>query len=110
MFIVNGTDYTIIVVGIIGAILFFILQLILCRKGKRKDIKLIPAFLIFAGALFCLALNSGLFGSHSAGAISSEGIAALVFGIIVGIAAVGVAAAWLTYLVICYIQKKNISD
>ena len=110
MFIVNGTDYTVIVIGIIGAILFFVIQLALCLKVKSKVIKLIPTFMIFLSAIFCLSLYSGLLGSHSAGAILSEGVVALIIGVIVGIAAVGVALGWLAYFAICYIQKKGIKN
>lgn len=83
--------------GIIGIVLAFTIQLVLCLKAKRKVIKCIPLYLIGCGFLYGIATSIGLFGSYSAGAISGNGIVGLFIIVIVAITSVGVLFAWLVY-------------
>lgn len=95
MFIINGTDYTLCIIGIIGALLFFVVQLILCLKAKKMAVKLIPAYIIFFCVLLVVADLLGLF--PGGGVISTQGILALALSIVAGIALVGDIAAWAAY-------------
>ena len=107
MFVVNGADYTIIVIGAIGALLFFGIQLTLCFKAKRLAVKCIPLYLVLLGGGYALALWTGLLGTYSAGAISGNQLAAYVCGIVVGIASSGIALAWIGYLVVFQIRNHK---
>lgn len=86
-----------IVTGIICAVIFFAIQLVLCNKGKKTSIKCIPIYLIILGALICTANYVGLFGSYSAGAISGNELVAIIYGFFVGAAFTGVLFAWAAY-------------
>ncbi len=107
MFVVNGADYTILVSGAMGALLFFAIQFILCFKAKRITVKCIPIYLALLGGAYCLALWAGLWGSYSAGAISGNQLAAYICGIVVGIASLGIVIAWILYGVISRARNKR---
>lgn len=96
MFTINGTDYTIVVIGAIGALLFFGLQFLFFR-AKRTAVKLIPVYLILLCAVYCAAMYAGLFGTSSMGVLAGHEIVALICAVVVGIASVGVALAWLVF-------------
>lgn len=53
MFVVNGADYTILIIGAMGALLFFAIQFILCFKAKRITVKCIPIYLALLGGAYC---------------------------------------------------------
>lgn len=80
--------------GIIGIVLAFVMQLVLCLKAKRKVIKCIPIYLMGCGLLYGSATSIGFFGSYSAGAISGNGIVGLLIIVIVAITSIGVLFAW----------------
>ena len=82
--------------GLIGFAILFFLQLLLCVRVQNKLVKCIPLFLILFGFLLSGAVYFGVFGSYSAGAISGNGLVALIFAFVVGIAA-GVLLAWCAY-------------
>ena len=82
------------VVGLICAILFFIVQLLLCFIAKKNAIKLIPVYLILSGFAFCLAMYCGLFGT---GSFCGHMIGALILAIVVVIACIGESMAWVVY-------------
>lgn len=107
MFIINGSDYTIIVIGIAAALLFFAIQLACCLKAKTLTIKLIPVFIALCMGLFCLATYMGTFGTSSAGAISGNELVGIVIGVIAGIAAVGEVLAWIVYGIYRKTKRKN---
>ncbi len=109
MIVANGSDYTLIAIGLIGTIIFFILQLIFCFKAKKVAIKLIPTYLILLVALHCIATYLGFFGSYAAGSISGNQLVALIEGIVIGIATVGEVLAWVVYWLITQIKKKQIN-
>lgn len=100
MFVYNGADYTIPVIGLLGAVFFMALQLLLCFKVRPLAGKLIPAYLILLGLLYGLGTWLGLFGTYSLGAIAGHEIVALILLIIVGIASLGESLAWVVYLVV----------
>lgn len=95
-----------IVASIVCAVIFFVLQLVFCYKGKKTLVKCIPVYLIILGALNCVANYMGLYGSYSAGAISGNEIAAIVGGIFVGIGSIGVLLAWTVYGIIHLIHNR----
>lgn len=91
----------VIVIGIVGAVLFFAIQLVLCFKAKRTGVKLIPAYIILACVLFMVADFAGAL--EYSGFISGQGILAMMLAVVVGIALVGEVAAWTIYLTL----KRN---
>ena len=82
---------------IIGIVLGFAVQLLLCFKIKRTIIKCIPLCLSGCGFLYGGATAIGLFGSYSFGDISGNELAGLFIIIITAIASLGVLSAWLIY-------------
>ncbi|CDX02130.1 hypothetical protein SDC9_33511 [bioreactor metagenome] len=107
MFIVNSADYTILVIGVMGALLAFAIQFILCFKAKHIAVKCIPIYVALLGGAYCLALWAGLLGSYSAGAISGNQLVALILGVVLGIASSGIGIAWILYGVISRIRNKQ---
>lgn len=97
MFVVNGSDYTILVIGVMGGVILFAIQLMFCFKARGLAIRLIPVYLVLLGGVFCLALWAGWLGSSSAGAISGNQLAAYVLGAVVGISSMGLGGAWVVY-------------
>ena len=95
MLVINGADYTIFAVGLLGTFLFFIVQLTLCIKAKKMSVKLIPVYIILFCGMPTIADLCGLLGYR--GFISMQGILAVVLAIIIGFALVGEAAAWIVY-------------
>ena len=95
MFTVNGTDYTIIVVGLVGALLFFTIQLILCCKSKRLAIKLIPIYIFLLCVLIMAADFAGMV--KYSGFFSGRGILGTIIAIVAGISLIGDVAAWAVY-------------
>lgn len=108
MFKINGSDYTVLVIALVGTILFFLSQLIICLKGRKVWIKLIPVYLIMLSAFCCLAIYIGLFGTYAAGAVSGNQVVALLLTVIVGIATVGDVMAWIVYGIIHNIHSRKI--
>ena len=84
-------------IGIIFAVVFFVLQLLMCYKGKRIWIKCIPMYLILLGALFSIANFIGLLGYYSAGAISGNELVAIICVFFVGTSFIGALFAWIVY-------------
>lgn len=105
MFISSG-ELTPLSWGLIGIVLLFIIQLLLCLKAKRRAIKCIPVYIVVCGLLFGIATSIGLFGSYSAGAISGNGIVGFFIASIVGIAGVGIFVAWLVYWILRSVMRK----
>lgn len=92
--------------GLIGLGILFAVQLTLCLLAKRISIKCIPLGLIALGLLYCIASYIGVFGTYSAGALPGHQLAALICGVVVGIAAVGVSLAWAAYGIIHLLRRK----
>lgn len=84
-------------VGLALAVVFFAVQLLLCFRAKRAVVRRLPLYLIFVSAGFILLLCTGLFGTGSGFLGNVHLIVAAILGIVVGIAAVGVAAGWAVY-------------
>ena len=95
--VVNGTDYTILIIGVMGGGILFAIQLMLCFKMKSLVLKCIPIYLVLMGGIFCLALWAGVLGSTSAGAISGNQLVAYVLGAVVGLSSLGLGGAWIVY-------------
>lgn len=83
------------------------MQLLLCFGGKRKAVKCIPIGLVVLGALLSGATGFGVFGTYSAGAISGNGLVALILAVVTAIAAVGVLLGWLVYGLVRYIRRHK---
>lgn len=73
----------------------FVTQFILCRKVSSLPIRLIPCFLILAGAVCSGLLALGVFGTYSAGMLGNGHLLlAMLFLLLLAAAAIGSAAAW----------------
>ncbi len=106
MFVTSG-ELTPLSWGLIGALVFFIVQLLLCFKAKRKTVKLLPSYMILLGVLFSVLIYLGVFGAFSAGVLSGSELIALIFAFIAGIATVGMLSAWLVYWITSFLKKKG---
>lgn len=93
--------------GIMGIVLSFAIQLVLCLKAKRRVIKCIPLYLIGCGFLYGGATSIGLFGSYSARSISGNGIVGLLIIVIIAIASIGALFAWLVYWIAIFRKRKK---
>lgn len=89
-----------LIVGAIGAVIFFIFQLIFCFKIKRIVLKCIPLYFIILGVIYCFAAWNGMLGRQTAGALYGNQIMAIVCAIVVALTATGVAGAWIAYRII----------
>ena len=89
----HGYFYTVIIYGAIG-VLFFIAQLFLCYKAKRKTIKLIPVYFILFCALLAVFLTLGVFGT---GFLNPQLILAFLLFIGIVAASIGSLLAWAIY-------------
>ena len=89
----NGLYYTITIYGAIG-ILFFIAQLFLCYRAKRKAVMCIPIYLILFCTILTTLLAVGVFGT---GFLNAERIVAFLLFIGIGAASIGSLIAWATY-------------
>lgn len=86
-------------VGMALGALFFAVQLLLCFKVKRAVLRRLPLYMILVCAGFILLICTGVFGTGGGFIGNVHLIVAAILGIVVGIAAVGVAAAWAVYAV-----------
>lgn len=91
--------------GLILSIVFFVIQLLLCFKVKNPLIKRIPIYFIIICGLFILLICTGIFGTGSGFMGNVHLIVAAIFAIVVGIALIGIVAAWIIYK-ICMRKKK----
>ena len=107
IFVINQVDYSIIVIGTIGILVFFSIQFALCMKAKKTSTKRIPLFVLLGSAVLCAATGFGLLGSPPAGTVSGNGFVALVMGGVIGIAAVGDLIAWIIYGVVRHIKNQK---
>ena len=97
VFVVNGSDYSLIIIGAICAILTFVIQLFLCFKAKRTGIKLIPLY--FTLLLCVLAAVTALFGGSPDSFMDLSGLVAVVIFCIALLFGISTGAAWLIYKV-----------
>ena len=86
-----------LVIGLIGAAAFFALQLVFCMKARRVSVKLIPLYTIVPILIACALF----FGEKSFGAI----IVMLLLLVALFYAACGIAAAWIVWLIVCFVRK-----
>jgi len=107
IFVINQVDYSIIVIGGAGTLIFFAMQLVLCLKAKKSRTKRIPLYVLLCLALFCVLLGFGVFGSSSGSVLDGNKIAALALACIVGIAAIGEILAWAVYGIIRHNWKRK---
>jgi hypothetical protein len=84
-------------VGPLLAVAFYGIQLLLCRKAKHLQIKLIPLYLFLALFVFLVLLYMGVFPGRSEGLANAHELAALILAIAFGIPVIGVCAAWMVY-------------
>ena len=93
--------------GLAGVAALFVTQLLLCFRARSRILRSMPVLLIMLGLLYSGAAYAGLFGSYSAGAISGNQLTGLVCAFMVGIAAFGVALAWLVYGVVMFAVDRR---
>ena len=104
MLMFDGRDYTLVVLGAAGALFFLAVQLCCCRS-RWLWVRLLPVWLLMAGAGYGAAVWFGLLGRYSMGAISGNQIVGLVAWVVVAIAAVGDGIAWLIWWSVQWIRK-----
>lgn len=85
------------IVGLVFAVVFFVIQLLLCFKAENPIIQRLPLYLILLCVGFILLICTGIFGTGSGFLGNIHLIVAMILGTVVGIAAVGVASAWMLY-------------
>ena len=107
IFIINGRDYSFFIIGGTGALIYFAAQLAFCLKAKKIVIKLIPLYVFLIPVVYCALLGFGAFGSQPVGSIDGNKIIAMVFGVIIGIAAIGEILAWVVYGFIRHSRKRD---
>ena len=93
------------IVGLILAVVFFAIQLLLCFKAKKPIIKRLPTYIILLFGMFILLICSGVFGEGSGFVGNIHLIVAAILAIVGGIAAIGILTAWIVYKI--FIRKKK---
>jgi len=94
----------ILAIGIAGALLFFVVQLILCLYVKRTAVKLIPIYVVLFCMLIMAADFAGMIDYH--GYFNGTGILGLMGFFIVGISLIGEVLAWVVYAIRMKTQVK----
>ena len=92
------------IVGLILAVIFFVIQLLLCFKAKKTIIKRIPLYMILLFSAFVLLICMGLFGEGSGFLGNIHLMVAAILAIVGGVTALGILAAWIVYKL--YTRKK----
>ncbi len=95
---------TVTIIGI--AVLFLIIQLILCFKTKKTIIKYVPMLVILCGLLFCFIIYMNIFGTNSSSVIAENQTFAIFLSIVLVPDLIGVLLGWLIF---GFIKKKYIS-
>ena len=95
IFVVNGLDYSLFVIGGAGALLLFAVQLALCFKAKSKRVKLIPVY--FIGLLIILAIASVAIGTSPESLMDLSGLVAIVILCVALLFGTAIGAAWLVF-------------
>lgn len=85
----GGTLMFYVMLGFV-AILFFSLQLLLCRKSRKRIVKSIPLILVLLGTAYGIAVWFGLFGLNG-----WQDLIAMIIFLFVGIALLATLAAFL---------------
>jgi quinol-cytochrome oxidoreductase complex cytochrome b subunit len=88
------------VVGVILAIILFVIQLLLCFKARKAGVKRIPLYFALVCCVLCAMLFMGILGKGSSGSAlgNVHQIVALILAIVAGISFIGIVAAWIIYL------------
>lgn len=93
MLMLNGTDYTIPVFVTVSVILLFLLQYSLCKRCKKKWVKLLSLLYV----LLWLVLALVTFMTPGNGFIDLNPLVAMLFAIYALICAAPIGLAWLVY-------------
>ena len=101
IFVINQVDYSLVVIGGAGALMFFVAQLALCFKAKSKWVKLIPVYIL----LLLLGI-SALIVDSAGSIINISDLVMVVILCVVLLFAISIGAAWLTYK----IRMKKTAD
>jgi len=107
IFVINGRDYSIFVIGGAGALIYFVAQLAFCLKAKRTAIKLIPLYVFLIPVIYLALIVFGAFESQPVGVLDGNMIVALLLGCIIGIAAIGEILAWTVYGVVRHRRNRK---
>jgi len=106
IFVINGTDYSLFVVGGIGALIFFVGQLTLCFKAKKIGVKLIPVY--FVCLLVALAIVSVIIGTSPESLMDLSGLIAIVILCVALLFDISIGAAWLIYRIKTKKERKAV--
>ena len=93
--------------GIVLAVIFFAIQLLLCFKVQKAVLKLLPLWFLLLCGFLLLPLGAGVFGTGSGFLGNVGSIVALILGMIIMIAFAGVASAWIFYGIFRKIKKQT---
>lgn len=95
------------VVYVVFAVLFFILQIILCFKSSKTIVRLVPFFLILLGYALALLCAIGVFGTGG-GFVDGGALAGIIIAIAFTVATASDLLAWCIYALITkYRKNKN---
>ena len=91
---------------IVFAVLFFMIQLVVCFKATKIIIRLAPDFLILLGYVIALLCAVGIFGSGG-GFIDGGSLAGAIIAIAFAFATVGDLLAWCVWALIRKYRKSK---
>lgn len=92
---------------VLMAVIFF-LQLLLCRKGKRLWIRLIPLMLIVLGEIACVTAYALSVHMEQAGKdVFGAAFAAVIYGILLLYLLAADALAWAVSAIVRFVQKRK---
>ncbi|MBR6801209.1 MAG: zf-HC2 domain-containing protein [Eubacteriaceae bacterium] len=86
---INNTDYSVVFLGLLLAVMFFGLQLIFCIKAQKTWMKFVPLYTILIGFAGCGAM--AVYRPYEGSIIG------LVLAVVLIIAALGECVAWIVY-------------
>lgn len=87
------------------AVLFFVLQIVLCFKSSKTIVRLAPFFLILLGYIFALLCANGVFGDGG-GFIDGGALGGIIIAIAFSVATAGDLIAWGIYALITKYRKN----
>ena len=87
--------------GLCGAGVFFIIQIILCFRAKKRWLRLMPVYIMLIFFGLCALMAMGAFGNWSGGFLGNMHVLfASILAIMGAISCLGITFAWLVYWII----------
>ena len=84
----------------------FLMQTLLCR-ARQRHIRLLGAYIVAFLFAFTLLSFTGIFSEGALGLFAGVELLGIICVIISGLFAIGVALAWIVYLLMLLAQKKH---